>query len=97
MIVTRHAIKRLKKYKLVPKSTSGDSAKRYIKKMVRNETRVVKKDRKTGALYKINPYFTAVMFGSRVVTLYPSNLPEELIEKEPEDQYEMRKIQRVQK
>lgn len=74
MIVTRHALNRLKKHKLVPKSTSGDAAKNFVKRLINNETISVKRDYKTGAVYRINPVFTAVMFGSRVVTVYPSNI-----------------------
>jgi len=78
MIVRTHAVRRLKKYKLVPKTMNGNAAKNFIRRYVKNETKIVKKDLKTGALYKINPLFTAVMYGDRVVTLYPSNIQEEV-------------------
>ena len=74
MIVTKHAIRRLKKHNLAPKTMSSLSAKNYIKKQIRNNTKIVKKNQSTGATYRINPAFTAVMYGERVITIYPSSL-----------------------
>jgi hypothetical protein len=73
MIISKHVIRRLKKYGIVPRTASGDSTKKFVKKMINTKTIFVKKDRKTGALLKINPIFTAVISGCKVVTIYPSN------------------------
>jgi hypothetical protein len=74
MIITIHAVRRLKHHGLAPRNKrDGKKLKEYIRHNIINNTVNVYHNHKTGAMVKINPKFIAVMYGERVVTVYPNN------------------------
>jgi len=73
MIVSKHAIRRLKDHALVPKTMDGHKAREFIKKRINRYTRNIYVNKKTLARVHITDKFTAIMYGSRVVTIYPND------------------------
>jgi hypothetical protein len=72
MIISTHAIRRLKHHKLVPRSMDGHRVKNFAKKHINDHTVNVYQNRKTGARVHITDRFIAVMYRDRVVTVYPN-------------------------
>lgn len=73
MIVSRHAVRRLKDHALVPKTMDGHKAREFIKKTIKKHTRSVYINKKTLARVHITDKLIALMYGSRVVTVYPND------------------------
>jgi hypothetical protein len=88
MIVSVHAIRRLKKRKLAPKSKDGHKAREYVKKCIRSHTIKKYLDYDTGAIIYVTKQFTAVVCGSRVVTIYANG-------EESNDELRTRRLQEL--
>lgn len=72
MLVSVHAVRRLKKRGLAPKSRSGRKAREYIRSCINKPTTICYQDDETGATVYVTERFTAIVRRGCVLTVYPN-------------------------